>query len=210
MMYHRSNYQSMTQAADAIKQYRENQAAAAEEAASGANAPAAVSVAAAATQRSRPATGSPAAALEPLVPIDGATAKTEELQAELEAKGIAIHPPRRDPFAPSRDNPLVPDDVVKMIAERESSVRLPLRFRDASVYQYPVAPTHPAYRTTASVYGSQPPRAIELPSAYYSTSSEFTRDLGTVAYRNNSLECSRHAARPGRIATAVTTVPGQR
>lgn len=227
MAFHRSVYQSMTHAPEYIKEYRtllqqqgdksmdddSNSTSSDQLATTIINPQSPSSLAAAhlrqvhsrpSSQQGRfPLSPSNSSSLPPVPPIDGATTTVDELKTELEAKGIAVHPPRRDPFAPSADNPLVPETVVKMIAEKEASVRLPLRFRDPSVYNYPKMDNHPAYRTTASVYGSQEPRAIELPSAYYSTSSSFTRDLGTSMYRNNSLVCSKHPTRPTPLSFAV-------
>jgi len=109
---------------------------------------------------------------------------------------IVQYPSMRDPFAPSRDNPLVPSEVSKLLAEREVRNAMPQRFRDAAQFQYPQRNIHPAYKTTNSVYGSQAPRNAELPSCYFAVTNAFSKTFLTGPYRNSSLCTSMHNKKP--------------
>ena len=46
------------------------------------------------------------------------------------------------------------------------------------------------YITTNENYGKQKPNDLELPDKWYPINTKFTRECGTLMYRNSSLNCS--------------------
>lgn len=159
-------------------------------------APAAAATAAPVASSSTAAPAAPSAAPAPLH-------QTAVQKDDDPTSAATVYPPRRDPFAPSRDNALAYEMLRTSMEVREAKVaEIPVRFRDASLYTYPVKPVHAGYRTTSHTYGAQKPRAIELNSAYYTTSADFTAKQGSGAHRSSSLSCSSKPPRVGAYYAA--------
>jgi len=83
----------------------------------------------------------------------------------------------RDPWAPNLDNPLLcSPDARRLIEERRlQGTDMPSRFVDPNVYTHTIKKEHPFYRTSNNEYGAHKPTQMDFPSAYFSTSKNFTK-----------------------------------
>ena len=76
--------------------------------------------------------------------------------------------------------------------DKNAIISKPFPFK-ASEFKYPndgQEKPKSLYITTNENYGKQKPNDLELPDKWYPINTKFTRECGTLMYRNSSLNCS--------------------